>query len=95
MEENLVAVARIYRAHLPPSGPASSSFLVADPDVICENFEKLIGELMGFSSKERRQIVAAGLLESIQQNESCRSEDVLPKDSGSLWACEKQKKECS
>ena len=45
-EELISKVSKMMRAHCPPGGPASSTFLQADPEHIIEKLESLVKELV-------------------------------------------------
>ena len=45
-EEIISKVSKMMRAHCPPGGPASSTFLQADPEHIIEKLEALVKDLM-------------------------------------------------
>ena len=45
-EELISKVSKMMRAHCPPGGPASSTFLQADPEHIIEKLESLVKDLV-------------------------------------------------
>lgn len=69
--------AKILRSHLPSGGPASSDYLVANPELICNNFEGIVLELSQLPYRKGTSFLTASVLEGFPR---------MPKPEGKLFA---------